>query len=169
MSTPTTTAPAIVPRGLRFVTASSSEDGVAIFDALHRRGRATDAILQAFDLLELEGEDLRPLPLAQSKKRLARLLARVAAGIAINEHTDEDGAMVFLHAWRMGLEEIVSKRLTAPYRSGRSRDGQGQRRRALPESPPTCSPPRRHLRDIRSPVSIASIPDHDSGVKCWPQ
>jgi bifunctional non-homologous end joining protein LigD len=98
------------------------EDGVAIFDALHRHGTVRAAILQAFDLLELDGEDLRPLPLSQRKKRLARLLARVRAGIAINEHTDENGAVVFLHACRMGLEGIVSKRLTAPYRSGRSTD-----------------------------------------------
>jgi bifunctional non-homologous end joining protein LigD len=97
-------------------------DGVAVFDALHRRGRATDAILQAFDLLELDGVDYRPLPLRQRKERLARLLARVQVGIAINEHTDEDGAVAFLHACKMGLEGIVSKRLTAPYRSGPSRD-----------------------------------------------
>jgi ATP-dependent DNA ligase len=38
-------------------------DGVSVFDALHRRGRATNAILQAFDLLELGDEDLRRLPL----------------------------------------------------------------------------------------------------------
>jgi ATP-dependent DNA ligase len=46
---------------------------------------------QAFDLPELDGEDLRPLPLGKRKARLARLLARVQVGIAINEHTDEDG------------------------------------------------------------------------------
>jgi bifunctional non-homologous end joining protein LigD len=69
-------------------------DGVAVFDALHRRGRVTDAILQAFDLLELDGVDYRPLPLRQRKDRLARLLARVQVGIAINEHTDEDGAAI---------------------------------------------------------------------------
>jgi bifunctional non-homologous end joining protein LigD len=97
-------------------------DGVAIFDALHRRGRVIDAILQAFDLLELDGEDLRPLPLRQRKPRLARLLARARAGIALNEHTDEDGAVVFRNACKLGLEGIVSKRLTAPYRSGPSRD-----------------------------------------------
>jgi ATP-dependent DNA ligase len=76
-------------------------DGVALFDALHRRGRVADAILQAFDLLELDGEDSRPLPLGKRKKRLTRLLARVRAGIAINEHTDENGAVVFLYACRM--------------------------------------------------------------------
>ena len=97
-------------------------DGVALFDALHRRRRVTDAILQAFDLLELDGEDLRPLPLAQRKKRLARLLARVPPGIELTEHTDEDGATVFRHACAMGLEGIVSKRQAAPHRSGLSRD-----------------------------------------------
>jgi bifunctional non-homologous end joining protein LigD len=97
-------------------------DGVAMFDALHRRRKATDAMLYAFDLLELDGEDLRPLPLGKRKARLARLLARVSAGIALNDHTDDDGAAVFRHACTLGLEGIVSKRLTAPYRSGPSRD-----------------------------------------------
>jgi bifunctional non-homologous end joining protein LigD len=73
-------------------------DGVAVFDALHRRHRASDAILYAFDLLALNGEDLRPLPLRERKTKLARLLARSPAGIAFNEHTDEDGATVFRHA-----------------------------------------------------------------------
>jgi bifunctional non-homologous end joining protein LigD len=85
-------------------------DGVADFDTLHRRGRVADAILQAFDLLEVDGEDLRALPLSKRKNRLARLLARAQPGIALNEHTDEDGAVVFLHACKMGLEGIVSKR-----------------------------------------------------------
>jgi bifunctional non-homologous end joining protein LigD len=102
-------------------------DGGAVFDALHRRGRVTDAILQAFDLLELDGEDLRPLPLGQRKPRLARLLTRAQAGIALNEHTDAKGELIFRQACVMGLEGIVSKRLTAPYRSGPSRDwAQGQ-------------------------------------------
>ena len=95
---------------------------MAVFDALHRHGTVRAAILQAFDLLELNGEDLRPLPLGQRKARLARLLARVSPGIELNAHTDDDGATVFRHACAMGLEGIVSKRLTAPYRSGPSRD-----------------------------------------------
>src|SRR5271169_954778 len=97
-------------------------DGVAVFDALHRRHKASDAMLYTFDLLELNGKDLRPLPLGERKARLAKLLARAPAGIVFNEHTDENGAVVFLHACKMGLEGIVSKRLTAPYRSGTSRD-----------------------------------------------
>jgi bifunctional non-homologous end joining protein LigD len=97
-------------------------DGVAVFDALHRRYKASNAILYAFDLLELDGEDLRPLPLGARKAKLARLLARKPAGIIFNEHTDEDGATVFRHACKLGLEGVVSKRLSAPYRSGPSRD-----------------------------------------------
>jgi len=97
-------------------------DGVAVFDALHRRHKATNAMLYAFDLLELNGEDLRPLPLAKRKAKLARLLARKPLGIEFNEHTDADGATVFRHACKLGLEGIVSKRLSPPYKSGPSRD-----------------------------------------------
>jgi hypothetical protein len=85
-------------------------DGVAVFDALHRRRRASDALLYAFDLPELDGEDLRPFPLGERKAKLARLLARKPAGIVYNEHTEEDGVVVFRHACKMGLEGIVSKR-----------------------------------------------------------
>jgi bifunctional non-homologous end joining protein LigD len=66
-------------------------------DALHRR-RATDAMLYAFDLLELNGKDMRSLPLVERKVKLEKLLGGSAAGIAFNEHTDEDGAIVFEHA-----------------------------------------------------------------------
>jgi bifunctional non-homologous end joining protein LigD len=97
-------------------------DGVAIFDALHRRGTVTEAMLYAFDLLELDGEDLRGLPLSDRKKRLARLLSGRRLGIVLSDHIDEDGATIFRQACRMGLEGIVSKRLSAPYRSGPSRD-----------------------------------------------
>jgi hypothetical protein len=50
-------------------------DGVAVFDALHRRHKAGDAILYGFDLLELDGEDFQPLLLAERKARPARLMA----------------------------------------------------------------------------------------------
>jgi ATP-dependent DNA ligase len=97
-------------------------DGVAVFDALHRRRKVTDAMLYAFDLLELNGEDMRRLQLRERKRTLERLLSRSRTGIVFNEHTDQDGATVFQHACKMGLEGIVSKRLSAPYRSGPSRD-----------------------------------------------
>jgi bifunctional non-homologous end joining protein LigD len=70
-------------------------DGVAIFDALHRRGTVSEAMLYAFDLLEPDGEDLRALRLVDSKKRLARLLGKRRIGIVMSAYTDENGAMIF--------------------------------------------------------------------------
>jgi bifunctional non-homologous end joining protein LigD len=81
-------------------------DGVAVFDALHRRGTVSEAMLYAFDLLELDGEDLRGLPPGDRKKRLARLLGQRRIGIAMSAHTDEDGATIFQQACRMGLEAL---------------------------------------------------------------
>jgi bifunctional non-homologous end joining protein LigD len=87
---------------------------------VHRRGTVTEAMLFVFDLLELDGVDYRPLPLRERKTRLDRLVDRRLAGIAMVDHTDARGEWVFEHACRMGLEGIVSKRLSKPYQSGRS-------------------------------------------------
>jgi bifunctional non-homologous end joining protein LigD len=73
-----------------------------------------------FDLLFLEGEDLRPLPLSERKQRLARLLAgRGAGNIRYVEHFQAGAEAVLASACRMSLEGIVSKRSEAPYASGR--------------------------------------------------
>jgi ATP dependent DNA ligase domain len=93
-------------------------DGIAIFDALHRRGTVSEAMLYVFELLELDGEDLRALPPSDRKKRLVRLLGRRRIGIVLSPHTDEDAAAIFQQACRMGLESSCQKRLSAPYRSG---------------------------------------------------
>ena len=58
--------------------------------------------------------------LGERKARLAKLLSRKTGGILFNDHTDEDGAIVFRHACKLGLEGIVSKRKDSRYRSGRS-------------------------------------------------
>jgi bifunctional non-homologous end joining protein LigD len=50
------------------------------------------------------------------------ILAKGGPGIRFNEHMDGDGETVFRHAYKLGPEGIVSKRLGSPYRSGRSRD-----------------------------------------------
>ena len=79
--------------------------------------------MYAFDLLELSGDDLRREPLEVRKATLASVLAKAGAGIRFCEHLDfDDGAAVFQHACRMGLEGIVSKRKDSLYRSGRSPD-----------------------------------------------
>jgi bifunctional non-homologous end joining protein LigD len=97
-------------------------EGVAVFDALHRHGTVSEAMLYAVDLLELDGQDLRAPPLGDRKKRLAKLRGKRRIGIVLSEHTDEDGALILQQACKLGLEGIVSKRLSAPYRSGPSRD-----------------------------------------------
>ena len=67
----------------------------------------------------MNGEDLRPLPLEQRKQKLAKLIRN--SGIALSEHLEGDGAEVFEHACKMGLEGIVAKRRDMPYRAGPSK------------------------------------------------
>jgi len=99
------------------------EDGIASFDRIRYRRHDADVFLYAFDLIELDGDDLRREPLAVRKATLASLLARAAPGLRLNEHMDEaNGPLVFAHACKLGLEGIVSKRRNSPYRSGRSPD-----------------------------------------------
>jgi bifunctional non-homologous end joining protein LigD len=98
------------------------DNGVASFD-LVRHHRANDSVfLYAFDLIELNGADLRRDPLEVRKATLASVLAKAGPGIRFNEHIDGDGPTVFAHACKMGLEGIVSKRKDSAYRSGRSPD-----------------------------------------------
>jgi bifunctional non-homologous end joining protein LigD len=77
------------------------------------------ACLYAFDLLMLAGEDPRPLPLLDRRKRLQRLLKTAPTALVFSEHLEADGEAIFRHACAMGLEGIVAKRADRPYRSGR--------------------------------------------------
>ena len=81
-----------------------------------------DAFLYAFDLLELDGEDLRRHEWHVRRATLRSLIKRAGLGIRPAEHFDGDGAVAFRHACAMGLEGIVAKRRDRPYRSGRSPD-----------------------------------------------
>ena len=90
-------------------------------DELHSGRRDRDVILYAFDLLELNGKDQRSLQLEERKERLADLLATAPGGIALSEHIEADGAVVFHHACKLGCEGIISKQRASPYRSGRVR------------------------------------------------
>ena len=76
--------------------------------------------LCAFDLLQVDGRDLRREPLEARKRALAKLLRRSHSALVVNEHFEGDGAIVFREACRLGCEGIVSKRLGSPYRSGRT-------------------------------------------------
>jgi bifunctional non-homologous end joining protein LigD len=62
------------------------EDGIASFDRIRYRRHDGGVFLYAFDLVELDGEDLRRDPLAVRKATLASLLARTAPGLHFNEH-----------------------------------------------------------------------------------
>jgi bifunctional non-homologous end joining protein LigD len=94
-------------------------NGLSVFEPLRYRVGDAAAVLCAFDLVELDGKDLRRKPLEQRKRALADLLLRTADGIAFNMHYTADGPIVFKHACTLGCEGIVSKRLDSPYRSGR--------------------------------------------------
>jgi bifunctional non-homologous end joining protein LigD len=99
-------------------------------------GKTDNLVFFAFDLLFADGMDIRALPLSERKAQLKKLLDARAKGKAkrINyvTHFEEDGDTVLQSARKLGLEGIVSKKLSAPYRSGRSeswtkakgRDGQ---------------------------------------------
>jgi ATP-dependent DNA ligase len=73
----------------------------------HHDGRV---VLCAFDLIELNGDDLRREPLVTRKATLASVVAKASPGILLNEHFEHDGPTVFAHACKLGLEGIVSKR-----------------------------------------------------------
>jgi bifunctional non-homologous end joining protein LigD len=100
------------------------EGGIASFTALVESLKTGKGhlLLYAFDLLHLEGWDLREAPLAARKAALSALVAAAgpASGLRFSEHLEGDGETIFRHACRLGLEGIVSKKLAAPYRSGRA-------------------------------------------------
>ncbi len=106
------------------------------FQDLQRRGQrtrridcehaaaATPATFFVFDLLALEGYDLRPLPLAKRKDLLRRVLAasRAAEQIRRIDEVPERGEDLYAAVAELGLEGIVGKRADAPYRAGYSAD-----------------------------------------------
>jgi bifunctional non-homologous end joining protein LigD len=92
------------------------------FERIRYRRHDGKVFLYAFDLIELDGDDLRREPLDVRKATLRSLLVKVAPGLRLNEHIESDGETIFRHACQLGLEGIVSQRKDSPYRSGRSPD-----------------------------------------------
>lgn len=104
-----------------------ADNGVSSFSALQAalsEGRTAKMVYFAFDLLYVDGEDLRGEPLLARKERLESLLhgAGDKGALRYSEHFVEPGETMLRQACRMGLEGVVSKRAGAPYRSGRGRD-----------------------------------------------
>ena len=99
--------------------------GLANFEALRAamaKRRAPHALLYAFDLLELDGQDLRSLTWEERRSRLIPLLKDTAPSIVLSEHAEGDGEALFRNACAMGLEGLVAKRRYSRYRSGPSKD-----------------------------------------------
>lgn len=108
-------------------------DGEAIVEDEHGRSdfsalvaalksdRGNRIVFVAFDLLFLNGRDLTSRPLRERKRLLKVLLSRkiVPASLRYSDHLVGDGVKMLTEACKLGLEGIVSKRLDAPYRSGR--------------------------------------------------
>ncbi len=107
-------------------------DGLPSFSRLQKRGRIlsrTDALMASvelpasyyvFDVLAVEGYDLRPLPLLERKGILREILPSVGP-IRYSDHIPVQGEAMYAQATEMGLEGIVAKKADAPYRGGRSR------------------------------------------------
>jgi bifunctional non-homologous end joining protein LigD len=78
-------------------------DGLAVFDLIRHKHHGDAAVLVAFDLVELDGEDLRRSPIEYRKRKLAKLMRRPQLGIALNEHYEGDGEIIFRHACKLAL------------------------------------------------------------------
>ena len=97
-------------------------DGTTDFSVLQNelKGRSTKIVMVAFDLLYLNGYDLRKLPLSERKARLKKLIAET--DIQYSESFEVDGKEIYKHACKTGLEGVVSKVRDSRYASGRSND-----------------------------------------------
>jgi bifunctional non-homologous end joining protein LigD len=96
--------------------------GLPDFQALRRELRNPESnrlIYHAFDLLYLNGRDLRRAPLLERKEALKSVLDNGPPTLVYVDFLKADGERVFEQACRMGLEGIVAKRVDTPYRSGR--------------------------------------------------
>ena len=99
--------------------------GVSDFSALQAdlsAGRRDRFRFYAFDLIHLDGQDLRGSSLVERKTVLSKLLGAGSELIRNSDHFEESGELILQHACRLGLEGMVSKLRTGRYVSGRSKD-----------------------------------------------
>ena len=102
-----------------------NEDGNTSFadlQAAFQDGARKPLTYFAFDLLHLDGHNLRGLPLIDRKAILAQVVNDVDEAIQFSEHVETDGKVVFHKACELHAEGIVSKRANSAYHSGRGGD-----------------------------------------------
>ncbi len=101
-------------------------DGRTSFQALQNAltvNRDRDLVYFAFDLLYLDGYDLRPAQLLDRKEALSRLLAASSsAAVRISDHVQGQGEGFYRQACNLALEGVIAKRSDRPYHSGRNKD-----------------------------------------------
>jgi ATP-dependent DNA ligase len=107
-----------ISKAMQFLTLRLS--GLARTELRTSRVNDKAASALAFDLLMVNGDDLRRRPYVERKAALRKLL-RHGRGIQYVEHAEGHGDRLFAAACKLGLEGIVSKKLDAPYRSGPSK------------------------------------------------
>jgi bifunctional non-homologous end joining protein LigD len=98
--------------------------GVSDFGALQAdlaAERSDRFVFYAFDLLYLDGRDLRAAPLTARKEALAELIAGAPAVLRFSEHFEAEGEIVLRHSCRLSLEGVVSKLRDGKYVSGRGK------------------------------------------------
>jgi bifunctional non-homologous end joining protein LigD len=97
-------------------------DGTTDFSILQNelKGKSKSIVLVAFDLLYLNGRDIRKLPLFQRKAELKKILTDT--DVQFSESFELDGREMFAHACKLGLEGVVSKVRNGPYPTGRTND-----------------------------------------------
>jgi bifunctional non-homologous end joining protein LigD len=97
-------------------------DGTTDFSVLQNelKGKSTSLMLVAFDLLYLNGRDIRKLPLFQRKVELKKILS--GTDIQFSESFEIDGGEMFAHACKLGLEGVISKVRGSAYPTGRTND-----------------------------------------------
>jgi bifunctional non-homologous end joining protein LigD len=97
-------------------------NGATDFSVLQNqlKGKSDKIVMVAFDLLYLNGYDLRKLPLMERKAHLKKLIAKT--DVQFSESFEVDGREMFEHACTIGLEGVVSKVRDSRYISGRSND-----------------------------------------------
>ncbi len=103
------------------------KDGKPDFQGLQNalsEGESKHLIYYIFDLLELNGKDLRGLPLIERKKLLKKLILKSNAQIKFSEHSVNNGEALLKKNCDREMEGIISKRADAPYHSGRNSDWQ---------------------------------------------